>query len=304
VVSPDSAASFDDYLRTMCEGSLHEHQTGLLMDRLQRAVSRLTEPSPTGPEGKDPVRIRTLGAFEVVRDGQAVRLAEWQSRKARDLLKVLIARRGRPTPRECLMEALWPDEDPQKLSNRLSVALSTVRSVLDPEGASEPERYVAADKETIALNLNHLIVDVEVFVASADSALSRLRRSGPDGAREILELAESAYAGDFLEENLYDDWAVALREEARALYLAVTRTLAHLCGKAGEDDAAVVYWLRVLELDGYDEESHLELVALLDRGGRRGEARRRYDLYAARMAELDVEPAPFPALDPTMAASA
>ena len=58
---------------------------------------------------------------------------EWQSRKARDLLKMLIARRGRSVARQVLMDGLWPDEDPERLGNRLSVALATVRSVLDPE---------------------------------------------------------------------------------------------------------------------------------------------------------------------------
>ena len=52
--------------------------------------------------------IRTLGGFHVLRLGEPAQLAEWQSKKARDLLKILIARRGRPTPRDYLMEALWP----------------------------------------------------------------------------------------------------------------------------------------------------------------------------------------------------
>ena len=54
--------------------------------------------------------------------------------------KVLVARRGRPVPRTVLMEALWPDEDEERLSNRLSVALTTVRSILTLE--AEPRRRV------------------------------------------------------------------------------------------------------------------------------------------------------------------
>ena len=76
---------------------------------------------------RDPVRIQALGGFRVLRAGEPVPVEDWQSRKARELLKVLVARRGRAVPREALMEALWPDEDPARLSNRLSVALSTVR---------------------------------------------------------------------------------------------------------------------------------------------------------------------------------
>ena len=46
------------------------------------------------------VRVRTLGGFGVDRGGEQVPLAAWQSKKARDLLKILVARRGSPVHRE------------------------------------------------------------------------------------------------------------------------------------------------------------------------------------------------------------
>ena len=71
-----------------------------------------------------------LGAFEVSSaDGTTAR---WTSRKARKLLKILVAHRGAPVHREVLMDLLWPTVDPATLGNRLSVALSTVRRALDP----------------------------------------------------------------------------------------------------------------------------------------------------------------------------
>ncbi|MEV0197192.1 BTAD domain-containing putative transcriptional regulator [Nonomuraea sp. NPDC050691] len=66
-------------------------------------------------------------------------------RKARDLLTWLACQRGRPVAREAAMEILWPGEDPASCSNRLSVALSTVRSVLDPHRKFGPGDLVAAE---------------------------------------------------------------------------------------------------------------------------------------------------------------
>jgi DNA-binding SARP family transcriptional activator len=242
---------------------------------------------------RDPVRVQALGGFRVLRDGQPVPTEQWQSRKARDLLKFLVARRGRATTREQLMEALWPDEDSGRLANRLSVALSTVRAVLDPDHRFPGDRFVVADKHVVALA--GLPVDVEEFLAAATAGLDRhARGDGPEAVAQ-LAAAESAYAGDFLEEDPYEDWAVPLREQARAAYLAVARTLAGLAAAGGRHDLAVRYHLRVLERDPYDEEAHLGLVATMSAAGRHGEARRRYRLYAGRMAELDVEAAPFPA---------
>jgi ATP/maltotriose-dependent transcriptional regulator MalT/DNA-binding SARP family transcriptional activator len=241
---------------------------------------------------RDPVRIQALGGFRVLRAGEPVPVEEWQSRKARDLLKVLVARRGRALPREALMEALWPDEDPAKLSNRLSVALSTVRTVLDPDRRHHGDRFVTADKHVVALA--HVAVDVEEFLAAAAAGLDRFARGERAEALSLLTAAEASFTGDFLEDDPYEDWAVSLREEARAAYLAVARTLARAAADAAEHDQAVRYHLRVLERDAYDEEAHLGLVATLVAAGRHGEARRRYRIYGEQMAELGVEAAPFP----------
>ena len=62
----------------------------------------------------------------------------WQSKKARSLLKILVSRRGRATTRDFLMETLWPDDDPSAVARRLSVALATVRVVLDPDKRHTP----------------------------------------------------------------------------------------------------------------------------------------------------------------------
>lgn len=240
------------------------------------------------------VSIQSLGRFRVLRGGQAVPQAAWQSRKARDLLKILVARRGRPTPRDVLMDALWPDESPEPLGNRLSVLLSTVRGVLDPEKRHDPDRFVGADRGAIWLQSESLELDVERFLTAATDALAR-RRSKEDGARERLAAAEAAYSGDFLEEDAYEEWALALREEARTTYIEVVRALADDAAAEGDADAATRYYLRVLERDPYDEPAHLGLVSALEFGGRHGEARRAYHAYCARMDTIGVESAPFPA---------
>lgn len=237
------------------------------------------------------VQVRMLGGFQVLRDGRPVGVEEWRSKKARDLFKLLLARRGRPTPRELLMDTLWPDEDPARCANRLSVALSTIRAILDPEREFAPDYFVAADRYVIGIA--NLRVDVEEFLAAVRDGMGR-QENGDPGALASLRQAEAMYTGDFLEEDPYEDWAVPLREEAKAAYLETARALAVAAADAGTYDAAVRYLLRVLERDGYDEEAHLGLVTVLAAASRHGEARRRYRLYVGRMEEIGIEPAPFP----------
>jgi ATP/maltotriose-dependent transcriptional regulator MalT len=76
------------------------------------------------------------------------------------------------------------------------------------------------------------------------------------------------------------------------------RTLAAAATAQGAAETALRWYLRVLEQAPDDEAGHLGAVAALMRGGRPGEAHRRYRLYEDRMRELGTEPAPFPALHP------
>lgn len=77
--------------------------------RLQRLARRLVYGKPSDAEEQAGVAVRCLGAFRVTRAGEPVPVAAWQSKKARTLLKVLLARRGRSTTRDHL-EILWPGE--------------------------------------------------------------------------------------------------------------------------------------------------------------------------------------------------
>jgi DNA-binding SARP family transcriptional activator len=238
------------------------------------------------------VAILTLGRFDVLVGGAAVPTAEWRSRKARDLLRILVSRRGRPVPREHLMGLLWGDgEDPGRLAHRLSVALSTVRVVLDPDRLAPADHFVLADQASVALDITHAEVDLETFLVDAAHGLRLLERGDPDGARAVLVAAEGRYAGDFLADEPYEDWATTAREEARAAYLHAVRALAHLCRQAGRVDDTARYLLRLLHHDPYDERAHLDLVDLLAEAGRHGESRRARDRYLAAMAAIGVTPA-------------
>ncbi len=258
--------------------------------RLAEEAARLS----AAPRAAPAVAIQCLGGFAVLRNGTPVPLAEWKSRKARDLVKMLIARNGRPVHRGVLMDLLWPDEPPERTASRLSVTLSTARAVLDPTKAHPGGWFLAADNDTIGLDVDHVEVDVLRFLDVGARALAH-RKDGPSAAAlDSLEEAESAYVGDAFPEDPYEDWAVSLRERARATYTAVARTLADDAAAAGDTATAVRCYLRVLEHDAFDEGAHLGLVATQLAAGQQGEARRSYRAYCTRMDELGVEAAPFP----------
>ncbi len=246
----------------------------------------------------DEIEIKTLGGFAVTRLGTLVPSSAWQSRVAREVMWMLLANRGRPLHREVLIDRLWPEDDPAKASNRLSVALTTIRNVLDPERKHDADHFVRTDRETTALMIENLAVDVETFLAEANRGLSSIRAGQTQRGAAVLRSAESRYVGEFLEEQPYADWAISLREEARAAYMAIGEALAESDMASGDHDSAARRYLRMLERDLYNEAAHLGLVTAMRAAGRHGAARRLYGIYASRMAELEVEPASFPSTGP------
>ena len=128
---------------------------------------------------------------------------------------------------------------------------------------------IDADNAAVSLDLEHADVDVERLLS--------------DPAQ-----AEAIYAGDFLEEDRYEDWATDLREQAREAYASALRTRAR---ETRDNDEAVRTYLRLLEHDRWDASAHRELIARLDGAGRHGEAIRRRRTYIRAMAEIGVQAA-------------
>ncbi|MGQ0837197.1 BTAD domain-containing putative transcriptional regulator [Actinokineospora sp.] len=252
----------------------------------RRAAGPLAVLSRSGPA----VTIRTLGGFQVTRDGSAVPKTTWQSKKARELVKILVARR-RPVPRDQLMELLWPEVDPARSGNRLSVLLSGVRDVLQPLRAeAEP---LATDGNVVWLDPTQVRIDVEEFLGYAEDALDAHRRDRDDAIAR-LTAAAGAYTGDFLEDDPYQDWSSPLAEDVRATHIALLRVLIARLRAAHDVDGVVRYTLRLLGHDPYDEQAHLGLVDMMFAAGRLGEARRYHQIYQRRMRDIGVTPRPLP----------
>ncbi|MGH3853367.1 MAG: AfsR/SARP family transcriptional regulator [Pseudonocardiaceae bacterium] len=225
----------------------------------------------------------------MIRDGTPVPSTVWQSKKARDLLKILIARRA-ATSREQLVELLWPEVDPAKAGNRLSMLLRTVRNVLQRHAHVGP---LASDGSMVWLDRIQVSVDVEEFLTDANDALAADRGAAPDAAAR-LTAALAAYTGDFLEDDAHADWATSLAEEARAIHITLLRTLSARLQRTGDIDGAIQCLLRLLRQDPFDEQAHLDLVGMQLDVGHPSEARRQYDVYVQHMKEIEVHPHPLP----------
>ena len=162
---------------------------------------------------------------------------------------------------------------------------------------------MGGDKQAVWLDLGHVELDIEAFLgAAAEGLRAAAQRGRGPGARARSRPPRRATAASSSRRTRTRTGRSALREEAQAAYISVTRLLADEAAATGDADGATRYYLRILERDAYDEAAHLGLVGALLAAGRHGEARRRYGIYSDKMDEMGVEAAPFPS--PRAAAAA
>lgn len=232
-----------------------------------------------------PVHVHTLGTFVVYRSGKPVAASEWPSRKSRDILKILAARGASGIRRDEIADMLWPDDDDP--GSKLSVALSHLKRVLDPDKNFDSSHFIVADRAAIRLDVTTTSIDVVEFKGAASESLAAHAAKDP-GAVEMLEAAAAMHTGDFLADDLYEDWASEARDEVEALGSDVVRVLAFALAKTSDPQRSVGWFARLLTYDPHDEPTYEALIWVLAEARRHGEARRYHRMYEMRMRELDV----------------
>ena len=92
-------------------------------------AQRLAPPALAGERWPWPVRVRTLGRFEIEVDGVPLRHEGKAPQRPLDLLQALIARGGR-APVAWLADALWPQSEGDHANDAFEVALRRLRKLL------------------------------------------------------------------------------------------------------------------------------------------------------------------------------
>jgi LuxR family maltose regulon positive regulatory protein len=238
------------------------------------------------------LRVHCLGGFRVRRDRTLVRDAEWKSKRAKTLVKMLAAQDSQSMPREQAMEWLWPDSKPADLRMTFNSLLHRVRKVLEPEpGAGKDIFCTYADSDVVALNRDWVWTDVGQFLSHLDAA--RRLKANQNRQEMILEYEKAAalYEGDFLPEDRYSDWAIPMRDQLRVLYLGALADAAALAEASGDRSAALKFHEQLFFADPCNEKSCCWLMMRYQSEGRRNDAIRSYErCELALQRDLELEP--------------
>ena len=248
------------------------------------AGTGVEEPSGHAPS----VHVYTLGTFRVLVGGQAIEEHAWRRKTARQLFKVLLTRPGRRMTRDEVVELFWPESDTDAAASNLRSTLYAMRRALETSKAAAPAEVIFADHSSVWLGTEaQLWMDAVAF----ERKVAEAWRS-PDPL-PLLEEASALYAGDYLPDDVFEDWAGERREALKRTWTELQFGLAQALETRSDVSAAMQPLERLLRADPSDERAAQELMKLLARHGRRSDALRVFQrLTQSLRDDLDVHPSP------------
>ncbi len=196
------------------------------------------------------LRVQLLGSFGVWVDGQALPPAAWPSRKACQLLKILVTYRQRAVATDELIEWLWPDLPPKSARNSLWVAVSRLRHLLEPEADRDAASIILTQPPGYRFDPVHgCEIDVDCFLAHIQAGRAWQAQGEWAAAIDAYRAAEPLYRGDYLLDDPYEEWAIPARERLRETFLEMQEALAACLLALGRCVETLAHARRVLEHD-------------------------------------------------------
>ena len=206
-----------------------------------------------------------LGRFAVAIDGVEVATDRWPSLRATQLVQLLCLQQHQRLTRDEVIDALWPQLEPEAGAANLRKAAHHARQALGRHDA-----VVLQGGEVLLWPERPVVVDALRFEQRADDALAQ---------RDPADCADAAatYRGDLLPGARFEPWAEATRERLRERHLQLLRA-------SGQ-------WDRLAQIDPEDEAAHRALMQRELAAGNRAAALRWYaHLREALQQGLGVSP--------------
>lgn len=158
--------------------------------------------------------------------------------------------------------------------------------------------YVALEQDILFLVPASMEIDADLFEARVKhiqtTLQSRLpREQHPQSLFEELDSVLALYGGDYLPDDLYEDWALRRRDRLRRAYSWLLEQAAKVAIASSQGQRASEYLRSLLEQNATDESMHRELMLLYARMGQRSEALNQYHLLRETLREeLHTTPLP------------
>ena len=209
--------------------------------------------APPG-DGLLPVRIRTLGRFDLLLEGRPVTFSRRPPKRPLELLKILIGVGPQGRPETEVADLLWPTADGDAAIRNLATALHRLRLLLDGPN------HVIRGYGWLRLNPGSVWVDAWA-----------LNRCGTGDTGHDPGLAVALYDGPFLVADEPAPWLLAARERYREAFLRCVLRDAERWRKQGDGDTAITRVRQAMVTDPLIIPLYRSRGKTHREGGRRGD---------------------------------
>jgi DNA-binding SARP family transcriptional activator len=236
----------------------------------------------------EPVYVDDLGRVRI-RVGHAEVAGSVIRRKVLGLVCFLITRPQMSSTRDQVLEALWPDLDPNVAVNSLNQTLYFLRRVLEEDYEDDlSPGYVHHTSDVIWL-------DNDLVSSRSIECRALLRTFSKEPTPDEVEALVRTYTGRFALDFEYEEWAGAYRDSLHAAYLEVVERSVLDDFGSGHHDRGIRFARSALDIDSSAENIEVSLLRLYRVTGAHSAAAEQYAHYATVMREeLGLEP---PALE-------
>lgn len=210
--------SYPSSLLRLCLKALENDIEVEYVGRLIRRWSLVPEVPPLHLDAWPwPLKIYTLGGFELWRDGKPASITG-KVRKPLELLKAMISMGGSQVPVESLCDALWPDADGDLAQRSLDTTLHRLRRLLGHEKALQLQAG------RLSLDPRYCWLDIWAFERNCDELGVALKSRGQldEGRFETqIEKCAGLYRGSYLPTDLDLSWTFPMRDRLARRYLGL-----------------------------------------------------------------------------------
>lgn len=237
-----------------------------------------------------PLRIYTLGRFELERDGEPVRFSGKVQHKPLLLLKALIALGGQEVPEEQIADSLWPKSEGDLAHSAFTSTLSRLRRLLGRDD------FIRFQEGKAILDPRVCWVDAWSFEKLLEKAAAVWK--SPRFQEKKINMALMAktsvlYKGHFLPHDEEHSWTFSMRERLRSKFHGLMERLGGQLQQNGAWEEAAEHYQKALEIDNLEEEFYRQLMVCYLRLGRHAEAVQAYYRCKKTLATiLGVDPSP------------
>lgn len=222
----------------------------------------------------DVIRIQLMGKFAIYVNENRVDQLETRSRKGAALIEYLLVHRGKPVENSRLLDTLWGDESGANPENAMRTLVSRLRVLLNKISPNLGSCVVSNRGAYYWQCLPGMSVDLYEI----DQLFERLDHEPMDDEARIACYAAlcKLYSSNLLQESKSGDW---IRDEATTLrerYINAVLDYIDLLKQLGRHNEIISVCRRALEVEHFDDRLHMELMKVLVKTSRTGEALQQY----------------------------